>query len=359
MTTSESSPEPSLSPVTSSAEASRARISAKPESEPDSQTLTARRLAAAFGLNSPASLGYFDPDGCSLRTSQACLFQEQSEEYLETFPDSGMWDAGSVYELQTSGPATCESGSLSWHTPSTEDHKSDGPLALGRYGTPDMKTSDQRLRNQAMTWPTARQEDGESCGNHPGVVDSLTGAVKLWPTANAHDATGARGKGFELTDHHYETHDLASATDTWRTPDTPGQGGPRNRQGSIGAGHQVTIAEQAEHWLTPHGMANEDKSGKKGGAGGGEFALQANNWPTPNSNPSGPNNSTTRENSRIAQRLTDQCLESRAQDFPSSPPAPQTPDGPQSSETATSRRRLNPRFVEWLMGFTPGYTEMP
>jgi hypothetical protein len=35
-----------------------------------------------------------------------------------------------------------------WHTPSTEDHMSDGPRAQGRYGTEEMKTSDQRLRNQ-------------------------------------------------------------------------------------------------------------------------------------------------------------------------------------------------------------------
>jgi hypothetical protein len=37
----------------------------------------------------------------------------------------------------------------------------------------------------------------------------------------------------------------------WRTPDAPNDGGPRNRQTSIGHGHQVTIAEQAEHWPTP------------------------------------------------------------------------------------------------------------
>ena len=24
-----------------------------------------------------------------------------------------------------------------------------------------------------------------------------------------------------------------------------------------------------------------------------------------------------------------------------------------------SRKRLNPRFVEWLMGFSPGWTEIP
>lgn len=40
-------------------------------------------------------------------------------------------------------------------------------------------------------------------------------------------------------------------------------------------------------------------------------------------------------------------------------PAQPTNDGPPSSESApTSRRRLNPRFVEWLMGFPVTWTEL-
>jgi DNA (cytosine-5)-methyltransferase 1 len=33
------------------------------------------------------------------------------------------------------------------------------------------------LTDAARMWPSARAEDAESCGNHPGAVDSLTGAV--------------------------------------------------------------------------------------------------------------------------------------------------------------------------------------
>jgi hypothetical protein len=40
-------------------------------------------------------------------------------------------------------------------------------------------------------------------------------------------------------------------------------------------------------------------------------------------------------------------------------PAPQTPDGqPSSPPGQTSRRRLNPRFVEFLMNFPIGWTEL-
>ncbi len=37
----------------------------------------------------------------------------------------------------------------------------------------------------------------------------------------------------------------------------------------------------SSQWKTPHGMGNVDASGKMGGAGGGEFAKQANQWQTP------------------------------------------------------------------------------
>jgi len=44
-----------------------------------------------------------------------------------------------------------------------------------------------------MNWPTARKEDGESCGNHPGAVDSLTGAVRCWPTPTKQDGENCAG----------------------------------------------------------------------------------------------------------------------------------------------------------------------
>lgn len=275
METSDNSQGPNLSPSISSAEVTPASRSLRPGSAEEKQT------PAIFGPRCSVSFAYFDPDMFLWKTSQA-TFLSGLEQFSETWPDAGTMRNGVVYELRTSEPPTCESASSSWHTVSTEDHKSDGPRALSRYGTPAMKTSDQRLLNQAMTWPTARQEDGESCGNHPGVVDSLTGAAKTW--------------------------------------------------------------------LTPHGMANEDRTGKKGGAGGGEFALQANNWQTP---------ATDSFRSRGGDRKDEQGLDQQARMFPPSPPAPQIPDGPPSFETApTSRRRLNPRFVEWLQGFPVGWTEL-
>lgn len=44
--------------------------------------------------------------------------------------------------------------------------------------------------NGFSSWPTARAEDSESPGNHPGAVDSLSSAARLWATPRAHDYKG-------------------------------------------------------------------------------------------------------------------------------------------------------------------------
>lgn len=72
----------------------------------------------------------------------------------------------------------------------------------------------------------------------------------------------------------------------WRTPDAPNAGGPRNRQASIGHGHQVTIAEQAEHWQTPAvpnggrttNVTNQREDGSKRQI---DLGAQASTWATP------------------------------------------------------------------------------
>lgn len=375
MATSDKSREPNSNPSISSAEASPARTSVKPGSEPES-----RELAAAFGLSSPVLLGRFGPDGCSLKTSQASLFTTRCEEWSQSWPDSGMWDLGSAYELQASAPATCESASSSWQhwpTPDTQANR-DGSVLRKDCNLAEGGSHGVSLHHRVAAWPTARQEDGESCGNHPGVVDSLTGATRNWPTPQAHDQRGAKTPEQIEAQRNLTgagVRNLNEEASTWRTPDAPGSGGPRNRQDSIGDGHQVTIAEQAEHWKTPHGMSNRDFRGKVGGCGGGEFALQANNWQAP---------ATDSFRSRGGDRKDEMGLNQQARMFPTpsqrdyrtpnaksyqersgttkgeqlpnfvehSLPAPLIPDGPPSCGSApTSRRRLVVALGRVLLSF--------
>lgn len=413
METSESSAGMSSNPWTFSPEDSPARISHKPESMPAS-----RELAAVFGLSSPVWFGNFDHDLCSLKTFQVCLFTMQCDESLETWPDSGMWDAGVVYELANSAPVICESASSSWPTANTRDASSaarhstmTGIMHPGTTLTDAIRmwpTASASLPNDGETpeswelrkqrnierhhngngmgtpltmastmWPTARQEDGESCGNHPDQVDSLTGAAYLWPTPNVPNGGRTSNTSSKRDDGSKRQIDLGAMANLWRTPDTPGAGGPRNRQDSIGEGHQVTIAEQAEHWQTP----GTDSFRSRGGDRKDEMGLdqEARNWITPNArdwkSETGSENNSYDKTPNLSRQVygwwtphgtrehdTDNSdstyLARQVASIFASLPAPPIPDGPQSSESdPTSRRRLNPRFVEWLMGFPIGWTE--
>lgn len=163
------------------------------------------------------------------------------------------------------------------------------------------------LGGQVRQWPSPRSEDSECCGNHPGAVDSLTGATKLWKT--------------------------------------------------------------------PHGMGNEDATGKMGGAGGGEFAKQANLWPSPAAGDDQRDRCSDRVQETKAARpdsSSDLPVVARLWGTPIScdrahnprpvdhgiqlanqshcfRPAPETSKPGDAS--SKSPRRLNPLFVRWLMGW--------
>ena len=127
----------------------------------------------------------------------------------------------------------------------------------------------------SSSWPTARAEDSESCGTHPGSKggDSLTGVLKTWPTPNAADS-----KTSEDYPHKRGNPTLVMASSQWPTPDAHANERV-NRSPSDGAAERPTIALAAKNWKTPHGMAGVDHTGKAGA--GGEFAKQVEAWQTP------------------------------------------------------------------------------
>lgn len=286
----EPSTQPSWSESNASSADSRARMSAKPDSDKASSTTTARRLAAVCGLNSPVLFAVFDPTTWSPKTLQASLLSEELfPEYAETWPDAVMWDALSLYALQTSGPATSESESSS--SPS-------------------------------------------------------------WPTPNAHDAAGARGPGFSAQDRHYKEHDLNSAISMWRTPDSAQNGaGPRNRQASIGAGHQITIAEQAEYWQTPGTDSFRSRSGDRKNEMGLDQQARMH-WVTPNARDWKSETSSENNSYNKSPNLSRQVYRLSPQDQQIQAGRTSSPSGP------ISRQRLSPRFVEWLLGLPLKWTEL-
>jgi hypothetical protein len=319
-------PLPFFHPSMCSLAASHARTFPRPESE-----LELKDLARAFGLSSPELLASFDPVSWSLRTSQGSLLQEEQwGECLETLPDSGMWDAGAVYELRSSELPIFESASSLWPTAVAKDDgktpaahlamkqrmgERDGTganrtaitsLAVKVQQWPTPREAErcqynshddyEALSLRVQNWPTARQEDGESCGNHPGVVDSLTGATKLWfPTPASRD---------------------------YRTPNKLSY---QDRSGT-------TKGEQLQNFVEHSFPASLQAPQIQDGQPSSESApTSRQRWATP-----------------TASMAT-------MQDQEQAQTAGNSPDRPKYG--SLEKRRLNPRFVCWLMGFPLGWTE--
>lgn len=55
------------------------------------------------------------------------------------------------------------------------------------------------LQTVAANWPSARAEDAESAGNHPGATDSLRGAIKSWASPAARDEKGPNSEQHRQT----------------------------------------------------------------------------------------------------------------------------------------------------------------
>ena len=268
-------------------------------------------MRGIFGLNLRDSFAFFDPLTFCWRTSQATLISDL-DQYWETWPDAGTMRNGVVYELATSEPVISESGSSSWPTPDAQ---------LMNDGADPEKHRARQERLKAL------HHNGNGAGTPLGM------AVLNWPTPRRED-------GGSL----------------WRTPNATEADHGGDRKDEMG------LDQQGRNWATPR------TSDHKG---------------------SGP------EGSKSHQHMLDRdYLCAQIQSFHPSLPAPATPAGPPSSESGpTSRqlwaspradqgashkatpggqsvatqaeecypqekRRLNPRFVEWLMGFPISWTEL-
>lgn len=198
------------------------------------------------------------------------------------------------------------------------------------------------------SWPSSRAEDSESCGNHPDATDSLTGAVRNWPTPDYHANERI------------------------------------NQSPSDGAAERPTLALFSKNWKTPHGLSSAD-------GGGGEFQKAAEQWMTPNvpnggrklapgmveskgTGPDGikrqvglenqtewwasPRTLTGGANSKRAERgAGGPDLQEQVEAF--SRPVLSTLDGAELSPTTRILPpRLNPAFAAWLMGL-PGWWTSP
>lgn len=193
-------------PWISFAAGSPARISVTP-----ARALGSLASGPGSGASTFESFASFDLDSSSWRTSQRCLLEGWTS-YSETWPRAGMMRSGTAYRLPPLAPLTAVTGSSSspaWATPGAMDGEMNERLAtwVARHRRKSSQgiRLHRPLRIEVQMWPTACAADSKSARNatsgrsdpesahHSGVT--LTDAIRLWPTAQAHDGTGPPGKG--------------------------------------------------------------------------------------------------------------------------------------------------------------------
>lgn len=253
-----------------------------------------RESEADCSLKSSDSFASWSPSsGCFLRTSRQFSIFQQEQPFSENLPKSGSMRNGELFERPMLVDRTSESGRL--------------------------------------CWPTARSEDSESCGNHPGAVDSLTGAARMWMTPNLplggrkNTAEQVQAKG--KTDNGKRQISLEGQTMHWRS-------------------YQTRLPNETSNEYWERMTAYETENGIDPTVGGAC-------WPTPATRDyRSPNAASHMDRSTGAKHL-DQLPIFIEHSFLPAPPTSTHGD----KSPSTSARRLNPDFVDWLMGLPPGWTD--
>ena len=175
-------------------------------------------------------------------------------------------------------------------------------------------------------WQTIAVPNGGRLGTRneagrEGKERHLENQAAMWPTARTPTggAESAERKK-QLGRKESGAGDLQAAAENWQTPKVA-IGAYTRDNGQPGA-ERPSLIGQAEHWQSPGAM------------GGG---------------------STSRGGDRIGETLIAGQAESLSTHLA---PEPSSSGEPSSPSDPTSRRRLNPLFVEWLMGLPSGHTDL-
>ena len=327
---------------------SRANLGAPPESARGSRTNGT--LAKSWS----AWLTKWDQDSFSWRTSPG-LFDSAPPTFSGDWPTSGTMRSGECFPLPESAPliegneSSCWPIGEAWPTP--DAGMRGGTNSGGAKPGPERPT----LERMGRMWPTATAADSKGSGSaaystesgrHAGTT--LTDAMKGWATPRASDGE----KGGPNQRDSSGRPGLPSQAAHWSTPtardckhpDRPGSG---NYQRKLSLGWTIDLNSQAAAWATP--TASDDKSEtpkiRPGhspplsrqallpGSGSESTQEPGRQWMTPRvANIKG---SEKRRASSENHSLDSQAREVWAENL---------------------KARLNPDFVEWLMGLPHGWT---
>lgn len=288
---------------TASLAASRARPIASPAASKASST------SGICGRQPGASSSRSGLDSCSSRTSPECSRRGLTKSlapsgFGETYSAWAMRLREDCLRRRKSARLTSASGSssLGWPTVTVADSRASASATAGRSGEPS--------------------------AFRPGV--NLTDAIRLQNIALA----------------------AQMETSNWPTPATRDHKGVDRQE--IDRGNARPLNEVATAWSTPR-ASDAEKGGpvQSFGAGGIPLPAQASQWQTPT-----VGDVTGGHSSRSGERKGEPLLNEQARQASSLPAPPIERLGQSSPETTrdSSPPSLNPRFVEWLMGWPPGWT---
>lgn len=168
---------------------------AKILASPEIRQGLAKKREAVYTVKSSASLGWFDPNTSTWKTSQQS-FLTDSEQSLPIWPRSGMTRNGYVFELPIVARRTIGIGGGVWPTPDTRGFVNEGSLSmLGKMceSIEEMNSMAYRAAasKKAKHFPTPTVTSGAQVAwdKTPGQTGctTLAGFVKYWPTPNATD----------------------------------------------------------------------------------------------------------------------------------------------------------------------------
>lgn len=289
-----------------------------------------------------------DTKHATLSSAEAARHEPVLAAMVTVWPTPDTQSGGRASRFNQGG-TPLQMAATDWQTPASDSFRSRGGDRKDEMG----------LDQQARFWATPNTHDGR----RPGVDDKSTQGANLnreasqWPTPANRDYKGDNselhatetGGGRKHLDQlpNFVTHIFLNSH---RDPTTMRRGKKLLNDGP----------NLLQQWKTPHGIANTDQYGKTAG-GGGEFAKQATSWPTPTV----LSQAQTRE-SPTANQTGGTTLAGLVQANWPTPRAEMDSDQhrgePDTLHSAVKKfqpkKKLNPNFVDWLMGFQPGWSSV-
>ena len=282
-----------------------------------------RTILATFGRRSLESLRRLNPHSVSSRTSEG-TYLSGSTLFGTSFREWGFELRRDFSRRQKLARRIGGSVCSSWPTASA---------------------SVANDRESMESWEARKARNLAKHTNGNGMGTPLTVATVQWASPVVSDAyrSGPLTEK-QLNRDRGAPKELSADVATWASPRTS----DTNGAGSHGTGG-IDLRTQVGRWPTPG--ANDHKGSAKDGQRRGQLdEATEQKWQTP---------ATDSFRSRGGDRKDEMGLDQQARGFPCSLPDQATaPSGSESCEPAqTSRPRLNPAFVEWMMGLPINWTE--